>query len=84
MGEKQREYLRNYIKNRYHNDPEFKKKWNERTIKRRRERIANDPEYAKRIKEYNKEYHSRPEVKERMKILRLRYKERHNGRNSSS
>ena len=80
--QKEREYqrkrstpeYREYCRERYANDPEYRKHLLENQRKRRRERYANNPEYRKRKRERERERRKDPKVRKREnKRARERY-----------
>ena len=53
-----REYMRNYMRNRYKTDAEFRKKMNQTAILYTKKRRASDPAFKEHMKEYNKHYYA--------------------------
>ena len=49
-----RKYHREYRRNRYANDPEFRERLKEQKRARARERYHNDPEYRQRLKTHRR------------------------------
>jgi hypothetical protein len=71
----QYKHQRKYIFNKYHNDPEFKKKWNERTAQTSKKRWEEDPEayqeHLRKVREHKRDkYRNDPEFREKCKAYR--------------
>jgi hypothetical protein len=54
-----REYMRNYMRNRYKTDAEFRKKMNQTAILYTKRRRATDPTFRETQKEYSKKYYAK-------------------------
>lgn len=61
------EYVKDYMRKRYNEDPEYREKKKEQNKKQIEKKKSEDPEYQAKIKLYNKERRQRIKEAERLK-----------------
>lgn len=65
---------------RYHNKKGVREIMIAQSLKYRRKRLKNDPKFSDDIKEYQKEYFQRPEVKKRHRNYMRKYMAKYNAK----